>query len=51
VNHRLTERGYDGPMIDAWWGTRLEVNGFQTRTEMWGAGQYDEVEAQAGSRS
>jgi hypothetical protein len=48
VNHRLAERGYDGPMIDAWWGMHLEVNGYLTRTEMWAAARYDEVEAQAG---
>jgi len=51
VNHRLTARGFDGPTIDAWWGMRLEINNYQTRTEMWESGLYDEVEAQAVGRS
>jgi hypothetical protein len=47
VNELLEQRGLERPQIDAWWGTRLEDNGFRARTEMWEDGEFDEVERQA----
>ena len=47
INELLTARGLERPQIDAWWGLRVESNSFRSRTEMWEAGEFDEVEAQA----